>query len=285
MELTSTKGCTFTLKRQDGSVFIPKKQKIDFFGTQFTPMYSEKSWRYAVISLLNLWMKDLVELGNKEKRSKVYYENPFCETARKFYSLDEYLILSKRAFLFSLGSALNFGLSQRFKNKERKEALSEEEYNEQLNKLLQRYTYNGTVLFQKVENLNDYSSQKGIYLLCLPEVKGYYIGKTSQSLKKRITNHWASPRSDFDKYYGHRDVKEIYVLNCSESYDAEAWINLIETDCIATIGRKFALNCLAGGDTIESIHNENYDEEKHQITNESLEHLLPILYSVYEEQK
>ena len=197
LEIPSTKGSLFTLKNKKSSGHVPKRCKVDFFGTEITPMFTEKSWRYSFISSLNLWMKDFVKCGDAEHRSKVYTESEFCEIARKHYSLDEYLIKSKMSFLFSLGGALQFGFSQRYRNKERKDTLSENEYNEQLNELLKRYTHNNTPLFQKVQNLNDFKSQIGIYILCLPEVKGFYVGKTIHSLKKRITSHWTNPMAFF----------------------------------------------------------------------------------------
>ena len=270
MEITSAKDYLFTLKRNDGSVFIPKRHKVDFFGTQITPMYTEKSWRYSDISFLNFWMQDLVKFGDEERRSKVCCENSVCETERKYYSLEEYVSTEKMSFLFSLGELLHHGYFNRFKlkNKERKENFQEEGYTNQLNKLLKRYTHNGISLFQKVENLNDFKSQIGIYVFCLPEVKGYYVGKTMNSLEKRITNHWISPKSDFDRYYGHCDVKDVYVM-CCKGLDSDT-INEIETDCIATIGRFFSLNVMAGQDYIISIHNEKYDESKFSVSVERL---------------
>ena len=268
MELKSTTGYLFSLKSQENSGLQIKRSKMDFFGAEITPMFTKKSYKYSFISSLNLWMKEFVSYEDKNKWAKRYYESEFCEVARKYYSAEEYLIKSKQAFLFSLGSVLHFGFSQRYKNKQRKDNLSENEYKEQLDKLLKRYTHNNISLFQKVENLNDFKSQVGIYILCLPEIKGYYIGKTSQSLKTRITNHWVSPKSNFDRYYGNCDVQEIYVMVCNELDDYT--IDELEIDCIATIGRKFALNCLSGGDYIISINAPQYDENRFSMSEDFL---------------
>lgn len=158
-----------------------------------------------------------------------------------------------------MGGSINFAISQRNKIKARIDSLSEEEYNNKLNCLLHRYTYKNISLFQKVENLNDFVSQKGIYILCLPEIKGYYVGKATKSLKKRIIDHWTKPNSDFDRTYGPNDVKDIYILSCNGLDDYI--INEIEKDCIATISKKFALNAMVGGNTMLTISDKNYKEK------------------------
>ena len=42
---------------------------------------------------------------------------------------------------------------------------------------------------------------------------------------------------------------------------------------------------MVGGNTIETIYDEGYDEKKYQISNKGIEFLIPILFSAYEKQK
>ena len=270
LDLNSTKNFLFALKCKQNDGIVPKKQKVAFFQTEITPMFTEKSWHYSYITTLNLWMKDFVDSGNAEYKLKRYNESEFCEIARKYYSFEEYLSKTKKAFLFTLGETMlnSFYLKHKQKNTERKETLAEKEYNEQLDKLLKRYTHNDISLFQKVESLNDFKSQIGIYVMCLPEVKGFYVGKTINSLKKRIINHWVSQKSDFDKYYGHCDVTDIYVM-CCNGLDNDT-INKLEIDCITTIDRIFGLNVMVGENYIISLHDDKYNPEDFLLSNEFL---------------
>ena len=284
MTIVSPEKYLYSFKCSNENFIIPQKNSVIHFGTQFTPIYEQKSWRYTHITSLNNWIQGFAKWCGTNHCSKIY-EKPEYEYIKEKYSFEEFCNQRKLCHLFSLGGSINFAISQRNKIKARIDSLSEEEYNNKLNCLLHRYTYKNVSLFQKVENLNDFVSQKGIYILCLPEIKGYYVGKATKSLKKRIIDHWTKPNSDFDRTYGPNDVKKIYILNCSESYDAEYFIDAIERDCIATIGRKFSLNVMVGGNTIETIYDKDYDEKKYQISNKGMKSLQPILFSAYEKQK
>ena len=277
MTIVSPEKYLYSFKCSNENFIIPTKNSITCFGAKFTPMYEQKSWRYIHITSLNNWIQGFAKWCGTNHCSKIY-EKPEYEYIKEKYSFEEFCNQRKLCHLFSLGGSINSVISQRNKIKARIDSLSEEEYNNKLNCLLHRYTYKNVSLFQKVENLNDFVSQKGIYILCLPEIKGYYVGKATKSLKKRIIDHWTKPNSGFDITYGPADIKEIYVLNCSESYDAEYYIDAIERDCIATIGRKFSLNVMVGGNTIETIYDEGYDEKNTKSQTKVLSFLFPFYF-------
>lgn len=275
MTIVSPEKYLYGFKCNNENFTTPTKKRIIHFGTQFTPMYEQKSWRYTHITSLNTWIQGFAKWCGINHCSKIY-EKPEYEYIKKKYSLEEFADQRKRSYLFSLGTTINFAISQRNKIKSRIDSLSEEEYNNKLNCLLHRYTYKNVSLFQKVENLNNFVSQKGIYILCLPEVKGYYVGKATKSLKNRIIDHWTKPNSDFDKTYGSNDIKDIYILPCNMFDDYT--INEIEKDCIATISKKFALNVMTGGNTILTISDENYKEKDFCISQSSLKKIKNQIY-------
>ena len=137
---------------------------------------------------------------------------------------------------------------------DKKDLLSEEnKYQQALNDLLMRYSKDGKTVFEKVHVLNDYAGYTGIYVLCIPQVKGYYIGQTNKSISKRIKQHFHSPSSEFDKSFTIKDVSEIYVLHCGTDY-----LDIAEVDCIASIPSEFLLNRMAGGPLILFVDSEDY---------------------------
>lgn len=137
---------------------------------------------------------------------------------------------------------------------DKKALLSEEnKYQQALNDLLLRYSKDGKTVFEKVHVLDDYAGYTGIYVLCIPRVKGYYIGQTNKSISKRIKQHFHSPSSEFDKSFTINDVSEIYVLHCGIDY-----LDIAEVDCIASIPKEYLLNRMAGGPLIMFVDSEDY---------------------------
>lgn len=240
--------------------FAPTRKGINFFNTNLTAPYDQKSWKFSEISRLNYIIKESVNYSNLTRSTKSYNCDGY-EFIKERFTLEEFCAARKKHFLFCLGLGVYYSLKQKEQQRKRICEISSGEYQYAMETLLKRYSYNGHTLFKKVENLNKYSSHKGIYVLCLPEVKGYYIGKTNSCFKKRVTDHFRNSRSDFDKLYGPTDIQEIYVLPF-KNID----INLIEQDCIATIGKKFALNSLVGGDDLRFL-DENYKEKDYLIPN------------------
>lgn len=147
-------------------------------------------------------------------------------------------------------------------------------YHTALTKLLSRYTFKGTQLLKKVNTLDEYKSYAGIYILCLTSVRGYYIGQTSASLTKRIRQHWRKPGTDFDRKYCEADVADIYVMpfDISEVF-GQMGLDALERDCIASIPKKYLLNCLVGGTTTLGIQDNNYKQADFRLTKDILNDL------------
>ncbi len=240
--------------------FVPTRKGIDFFNTKLTTSYDQKSWMFSDISRLNYIIKESENYGGLTRCSKLYNDDEYKFIKERF-TLEEFCEARKKHFLFCLGLGIHCSLKQKEQQRKRILEISSEEYENKREILFKRYSYNGHTLFKKVENLKNYSSYKGIYLLCLPTVKGYYIGKTNSCFRERITGHFRNSRSDFDKLYGPRDIQEIYVLPFENIN-----INIIEQDCIATIGKELALNSLVGGDDLCFL-DEDYKETNYLISN------------------
>lgn len=144
-------------------------------------------------------------------------------------------------------------------------------YHAALTKLLRRYTFKGTPLLKEVTDLNEYKSYAGIYILCLTGVRGYYIGQTAASLTKRNQQHWRKPGTDFDRKYCEADVADIYVMpfDIAEVY-GQMGLDAIERDCIASIPKKYLLNCLIGGTTTIRIKDNDYKQVDFRLTKDVL---------------
>ena len=147
-------------------------------------------------------------------------------------------------------------------------------YHAALTKLLSRYTFKGTSLLKKVNTLDEYKSYAGVYILCLTGVRGYYIGQTSASLTKRIRQHWRKPGTDFDRKYCEADVANIYVMpfNISEVF-GQMGLDALERDCVASIPKKYLLNCLVGGTTTLGIQDNDYKQADFRLTKDILNDL------------
>ena len=142
------------------------------------------------------------------------------------------------------------------------------DYQQTLDQLLMRYSKEGKTVFRKVHNLSDFAGYAGIYVLCIPSVRGYYIGK-SKDIARRIPQHFKHPKTQFDHSFSLEDIHEIYVLHCSRDV-----LDLAEVDCIASIPKKFLLNRMAGGPTILFIDSVEYDAKRCMLNNELLQDLI-----------
>ncbi|MBQ2780302.1 MAG: GIY-YIG nuclease family protein [Clostridia bacterium] len=137
------------------------------------------------------------------------------------------------------------------------------DYIERLDLLLRKYSVDGATVFEQVQDLNKVKGFAGIYLLCLPQIKGCYVGKTEKCFATRIKQHFTTPNSAFDRKYKPTDIKEIYVLQLDETMQL---IDSVEEDCIATLGNEVCLNAFAGGKSVELIKSEKYDEKQHLLS-------------------
>ena len=215
------------------------RNKIKFFGIIFLPLYDQMSWKNLYITSLIYWIQ-WIKRWEKTKAGK-NYEDPFLKDKRENVSFHEYCQQNIKNHYFSIGHFVTNDIGKMNSLRSRIE-MDEKEYVYELDSLLNRYTYNGKFLFEKVECLADYKNNIGIYILCLHDVRGIYIGQTKSSISTRITNHWSKPSSNFDRTFGPNDVNEIYVIKVPLIY-----LDDVERDCIASIKEKYILNALRGG--------------------------------------
>ena len=134
------------------------------------------------------------------------------------------------------------------------------DYPERMKLLFQKYSLQGECAFKQVYDLNNVKGFSGIYLLCLPQINGCYVGKTGKCFATRIQQHFTTPNSEFDKKYRPSDIREIYIMQLDETMPM---MDKVEEDCIATLGKEICLNALAGGSSIELIKSDKYDEKRH----------------------
>ena len=249
---------------------ITTRNRIEFFGLKYKPLYDQMCCRNGCLTELNLlisrqfrWLKGI--------QSQKFYEDPYFTESLKDLSLEQFREQKTKYMSFSIGAYAHSGLRRTCKLIKRME-LDEQEYYNALDKLITRYTYQGHALIKKVENLGDYRHSRGIYILVLPEFRGFYIGQTCRNITSRIKRHWLDISSTFDRSYGPLDIKEIYAIKVPPNY-----INVIEQDCIATIPPIYCLNSLAGGFTLESVHSEHYNSCNYQCCDEELNYYQSLL--------
>ena len=158
--------------------------------------------------------------------------------------------------------------------------VTEQDYRKQIDNLFKRYTVENKCGFEEVVNLNIIDKYTGIYVLCFDLEKKYYIGKASKSFKDRIIQHFLKPSSNFDDTHNPTDVSKIYVMHTSNEF-----IDFIEQDCISTIDNNYLLNSLAGGHSIDFIHDENYDPNKYKLSIEFIKMIIEDIDKVKSNNK
>ncbi|MBQ9978448.1 MAG: GIY-YIG nuclease family protein [Clostridia bacterium] len=193
------------------------------------------------------------------KRAINCYNDPFFRNPANNITLDEFVKRETRSKCFLALS--NMDLSLKLHNSQKTNQSKTTYYNlyqNSLKCLFDRYSVNGKSAFLKVDDLNDYENCIGIYILCFDNESKMYIGQTKSSLKKRITQHFTDPHSDFDKTHNFESISSIYILDTLSEY-----IDDLEEDCIANIPSEVLFNVFAGGTSIHMINQKSYSREDH----------------------
>ncbi len=254
-------GLSYGFRNLHDKGIIPSKHKIDFYGVQMT--YSNQ---HPYLDTLIKLVKDINNWRNG-KRSENAYNDEDRKSLRKWYSFETFKLHKVKYWSFMLG---DYEANTRRNMKEEKEVVgTEEEYKNQLKNLFDRYSLDGVCGFEEVKDLNLVHKYTGIYLLCFDDEKKYYIGQAKSSFKDRIIQHFTRPNSQFDETHKPTDVSRIYVLHTTDEF-----IDYVEMDCIASINKDYLLNCLAGGHSIMSITQDDYDPDKYKFSKKFLKMIL-----------
>lgn len=254
--------CKYSFENFYKSGVCLSKENLNFFGIEIA-IYP-KNLEYDIIKKLN---KAIQRCKNKQSdKSKWYKERYSAEIASKM-TYDEYITRIVRCeALISVQSFTSLVEEESEYTKHNIEKCAD--YFDRIKDLFQKYSARGLCAFKQIYDLNTVKNFSGIYLLCLPQIKGCYIGKTQKCFAKRITQHFTNPNSVFDSKYKPNDIKEIYVLQLDETMKM---IDFIEEDCIATLGKEISLNAMAGGNSIELIKSEKYNANEHLLNSDLLQ--------------
>lgn len=244
------------------------RKGIVFFGVKFLPLYDQMSWKNMSVISLNIAMRFLRRW--EKSRAVKSYGDPFFKEQVGDISFDDFCEQYRKNFIFALVDWLPSSESKRT-IMERVE-LDEKSYKAAIEKLLNRYAGDGLTKFEKVDDLNVYTGQSGIYIFCLDEIRGYYVGQTSKDIKMRIKKHWSEPSNTFDRTYGPNDVSAIYVLRLKTKY-----LNRVEQDCIANINQNYLLNRFVGGNEIAGVHSARYNPREYEMRQDELSEVLTYL--------
>jgi hypothetical protein len=242
------------------------RNRINFFGIIFLPLYDQMSWKNLYITKLLYWIK-WIKIWEKTKAKKDY-EDPYNQERRGKVPFHEYCQQRLKNHYFSIGYLVH-NASETINRLRNRIEMDEKEYIYDIDRLLGRYSCNGKFLFEKVDCLTDYKNCIGIYMFCLHDVRGIYIGQTRNSIPDRIKDHWSKPSSNFDRTFGPNDVDEIYVIKVPLIY-----LNDVERDCIASINEKHILNGLRGGGIMETVHSQMHRSEDYLLEDEHLKLIL-----------
>ena len=242
------------------------KDSFDFFG--ITIKVKNCNYDCEIISKLNRTIKRNV---NRYYGKNRIFREMYTDEIASIMSYDEYVIRGIKWQSFVYGAYIRQTSNDSCNKYLYHDVQRSKDYPKRIESLFKRYTYQSECAFLKIKNLNEVKNYFGIYLLCLPQINGCYVGKTNKCFVKRITQHFTNPNTAFDNNYKPSDIKEIYVMLLGESIQI---IDLIERDCIAILGKEVCLNALAGGDSIELIKSERYDEKQHILSSSVLKNVI-----------
>ena len=237
---------------------IPTKKAYNFFGSSITVFEPVT----PLLNKLNIFVSFIYSWKHDKRAMRVYKD---YKKIHKFKHYNEFVAQYIKYYTFSLGDVLSFVKCKVEKEKEQIKKRSSKVYDKCIEKLLKRYTLNKRSYFEEVENINDYKKYSGIYILCFNDKKAFYIGKTSVSLKDRIIKHFSNPQTGFEQNNKIQDISKIYVLKIQAEF-----LDYVERDCIASIPSEYLLNVLEGGNTIESIHSNQYNPAKNLLSKKAI---------------
>ena len=254
-------GLSYGFKNLHKKGIIPIKQKVDFYGVQFTLNTS-----HPYLETLRKLVNDINGWRNG-KRSENAYNDEDRKSIRSRYSFETFKAKKVKYWSFILGD-LEMSTKRRM-NEEKKIEGTNDEYRNQLKNLFNRYSSNGICMFEEVEDLKLVDKYTGIYVLCFDTEKKYYIGQAKKSFKDRIVQHFTKPMSHFDETHRPNDVSRIYVLHTTDEF-----IDYVEMDCIASIDKDYLLNVMAGGHSIMSIKYKDYNPYKFKFSKKFVKMIL-----------
>lgn len=240
----------------------PFDSKINFFGADI------------IIKESNPYLQELNKLAHniyvwKEgRRSEKIFNDPYFRNKIGNMTIDEFRVQRTKFMAFTLGEIIMSIDEMPVEANERKN-LNLQAYRDCLDRLLNRYSKNGKTIFKEITNIDEYKNSIGIYVLCLDNELGYYIGKTKVSIKKRIIQHFKKPNSHFDEVHKYDDVKRIFVLELPVEY-----IDLVEQDCISYIPNNYLYNVMAGGNSIIVIDSDYYNAKNYGLDEEMLNKII-----------
>ena len=248
--------------------------------------YKKQTQKFFGISIKINTVNPLIQQLNKTIRrckNKYYGNNKvflemFSEEISTNMSFEEYTIQGVRWEAFTFGAYIDSLLREGPVDNDNKYVVHNIEqcknYDVRLEKLFRRYSKDGQTLFKQIYDLKKAKGLFGIYLLCLPQIKGCYVGQTKKCFATRISQHFTMPHTAFDNTYVPADIREIYILPFRQISNL---IDVVEEDCIAFLGKEICLNAVAGGTSIEFIKSENYDPSQYLLSNDLLKATLNII--------
>lgn len=111
--------------------------------------------------------------------------------------------------------------------------------------------------FEEIKELQTVKDKSGLYVMVLDDYACCYIGQ-SKDIKARIQQHWRNinfSTTGVDMFKA-LDTTRLFAV-CSNSKAEQSYIDRMEYELIHSIDRKYLLNCLGGGGSLEIIHSDS----------------------------
>lgn len=112
-------------------------------------------------------------------------------------------------------------------------------------------------LLSEIHNLKSLNGSPGLYLLVLDDYASCYVGQ-STNIKRRIQQHWSKfncGTTGIDMFKA-LDTTRIFAF-CIDTFASQRLMDQLEYGLIHSIDRRFLLNCLGGGTSLEILHSDS----------------------------
>lgn len=250
-------GCLYGFEELDKKDVIPQKTVINFFGSKISSIFYVNIKNELLPYMLSEIIKDDLK-----------YIKKLAKGNKDVFIRD----LKWRMFKACRDMMLWHQDNNRIRS--RNKAIHESEYLESLNNLLSKYSVDGKTLFEKVDIIQSYNKSIGIYVLCMKDMRRIYVGQAKSSIGRRVLQHFSHKNSGFDNSVLPGDITDIYILKTPSDVSL---INIIESDCIATVGKNITANSLSSEFNLQSTSDKDYISKDYMIPNNQLKKIKAVL--------
>ncbi len=231
--------------------------QYDAWDREVAVFYSEEDI-YNSPNYLHYYYRIAPFIGNSRKKVKnEHFGTVISNTGSNFFDLGDYWngLINDLIPICNADDLLEVftgNLRFHYRKFRHLSTLNHDDFNQELI----GFTKDRSSFFTEIESLWEVNNRKGLYILVLDDYACCYIGQ-SKNIKTRIQQHWSRfwTGTDGIDMFKALDTTRIFAC-CVDNSVNQGLIDKIEYLFIHSIDRKYLLNNLGGGMSLEFIHSD-----------------------------